>query len=80
MIYPVGMTKYFERFLAILSFVKQCKEKEKCEENGQFLWTHISYTTGQISFKFGMKDRVCGRDKIHGFDGNWPSGYRDMRG
>ena len=34
-----------------VTFVKRYKEEEKGEENGQFSGTHISRTTGLISFK-----------------------------
>ena len=46
---------------------------------GQFSGTHISRTTGPISFKFGMWGRIYGGHKICEFDINRPSGYRDMR-
>ena len=61
-------------------FVKQCKVEEKCEENRQFLGTHISWTTGLISFKFGKYSCIYEGHKIYEFDRNWPSSYRDMRG
>ena len=35
-------------------FVILCKEKEKCEENWQFLGTNISRTAEAISFKFDV--------------------------
>ena len=44
---------------------------------GQFSGTHISLTTGPISFKFGMYGHVYGGHTICEFDRNQPSGYRD---
>ena len=46
---------------------------------GQFSEAYISLTTKPIFFKFGMQSRVYGGHNICTFDGNWSSGYRDMR-
>ena len=39
---------------------------------GQFSGTHISQTTGLVSFKFGMKSCIYGGHQIYKFDRNWP--------
>ena len=62
-----------------VTFVKQCEE-EKVEENGAFSGTHISQTSRQISFKFGVQGRIYGGHYICEFDINRPSGYRDTKG
>ena len=46
---------------------------------GQFLETHISKTTWPIFLKFSMPSRVYGGHKIHKFDRNWSSSYRDLK-
>ena len=39
---------------------------------GQFSGTHISQTTGLISFKFGMYSCIYRGHQINEFDRNWP--------
>ena len=63
-----------------VSFVKQ-HEEEKYEENGTiFMNTYLIKTSGQISFKFGMRSHIYGRYEIWEFDRNQPSSYRDTGG
>ena len=57
-----------------LLFVKRCKEKEKCEENGEII-------SHELLDQFSS-NLVCryGGHKISEFDRNQLNGYRDTRG
>ena len=43
-----------------VTFVKQCEKEEKGEEKGQYSGRHILWTTGPMSFKFGMYGCIYG--------------------
>ena len=43
---------------------------------GQFSGTYVLWTTGLITFNFGMFSHVYRGHKICKVDGNQPSGYR----
>ena len=68
--------------MSLVDFLKCYKEEkeEKCEENWAVFKTHISHTTGPISFKFGMQSCAYRGHKTCKFDRNQPSSYRDMQG
>ena len=65
---------YFFWLKGIVS--NRCEEEEKY---GQFLEMHISKMYLPDFLKFGMSSRVYEGHKIHKFDRNLSSSYRDMR-